>query len=109
MRAYIDDLIEVKHAMEKSGICALDKFMAPDADRFERVAAQLIANGYTPEVCEDVLCRLLNASAMSSEQYLKCAVFSDFLLAVQAKPIGVQELKICLLSYLGVDYMDRIE
>lgn len=58
------------------------------------------------EMCERVLFNVLNASDFEGKEYLKAAIFNEFILIIQKGHIGEQELKIVLLSYLGIEFLD---
>lgn len=68
----------------------------------------MVTNGYSSELCRDVLFRILNLSCLDQEQYMRGVIFLEFLLTLQKETIGVQELKIRMLSYLGPDFMLEI-
>lgn len=102
---YIEDLIDVKYGIEKYGIHKLMNFVKPHSNKFEKIAVWMVTNGYSPALCRDVLFRVLNLSCFDPEQYVKGVVFLEFLLTLQEETIGVQELKIRMLSYLGSDFM----
>lgn len=58
------------------------------------------------EMCERVLFNVLNASDFEGKEYLKATIFNEFILIIQKGHIGEQELKIMLLSYLGIEFLD---
>lgn len=102
---YIESLIELKHEVERKGIYGFDRFADSHADDFERLAIWLVTNGYMPALCEDILSNVLNASCLDDFQYVKGLIFSEFVLSLQAGNTSVQELKLRLFSYLGIDCM----
>lgn len=103
---YINQLMELKSEFELKGIAGFDKYINSSADLFEKQALQLIMQGYMPEMCEKVLLNILNTSNFKGKAYLKAVIFIEFVLTIQKGPIGEQELKIVLLSYLGTEFLD---
>lgn len=103
---YIDQLAELKWEYEKKGIAAFDDFCNQREDPFEKTSVKLIAQGYMPEVCENVLYNILNSSDYKAREYLKNLIFTEFILAVQKKPIGDMELRLLLISCLGIELSD---
>lgn len=105
---YIEDLINVKYDIEKYGIHTLIDYVKPHSSQFEKIAVWMVINGYSSELCRDVLFRILNLSCLDQEQYMRGVIFLEFLLTLQKETIGVQELKVRMLSYLGPDFMLEI-
>lgn len=103
---YINQLIDMKYEFELKGIEGFNEFLSSSAGLFEKEALHLVMQGYMPEVCEKVLFNALNASDFDRLQYLKNVIFIDFVLEMQKGHIGVQKLKIILLSYLGTEFLD---
>lgn len=103
---YINRLIELKVNFEREGITGFETFISSEADIFEKKALQLVMQGYMPNVCEKVLFNILNVSKFDGREYLKNVIFIDFILMLQKGHIGMQELRIMLLSYLGVEYIN---
>ena len=103
---YINQLIDMKYEFERNGIEGFKEFLSSSAELFEKEALHLVMQGYMPEVCEKVLFNALNASDFDRLQYLKNVIFIDFVLEMQKGHIGVQKLKIILLSYLGTEFLD---
>lgn len=103
---YIESLINLKTEFEMKGIKGFDEYIISSADLYEKRALQLIMQGYMPEMCEKVLFNVLNASNFEGKEYLKAAIFNEFILTIQKGNFGEQELKIVLLSYLGTEFLD---
>ncbi len=106
---YIKRLLTIKNEFELKGINGFDEFIDTDADLFEKESLELVTQGYMPEMCEKVLFHILNASNLERVEYLKKAIFIDFLLTIQKGHLGDQELKIILLSYLGTGFLNILE
>lgn len=100
---YIDLLLRMKYKVEEQGIHGFDDFLELEATPFERFAIELVVDGTSPELCSDILLKVLNSSDFSEDEYLRNVIFSEFVLNVQQGGIGVQELKLRLLSYLGIE------
>lgn len=98
---YIESLIELKYDLEERGISGFDSFLESEEFSFAKIAARLVQEGYSPELSEKVLSNVLNAEEFDDEEYLQNVLFSEFVLAIQSKSIGIQELRIRLFSYLG--------
>lgn len=106
LTSFIGQLIELKYEFEQKGIEGFHNYIVSSANLFERQALQLIMQGYIPDTCEKVLTHLLNSSNFEGKEYLKEVIFAEFALAIQKEPIGVQELKLLLSSYLGTEFLD---
>lgn len=104
MFLYIQSLLELKCEVEEQGIDGFGKFLEK-ADAFEKFAIEAVTSGIMPDDCESILVNVLNSSGFSEDVYLKNVIFSEFVLDIQKKNIGTQELKIKLCSYLGIDGM----
>lgn len=105
--AYIEQLIELKYASEKNGICSLEDYMKSSEDLYERVALKFIVQGCMPDVCRELLYNLISASEIDSSTYLKYVIFAEFVLMLQKEEVSVQEIRMILLSYLGVECADE--
>ena len=103
---YISQLTELKYEFERKGIEGFSNYIASGANLFEKQALQLIMQGYMPEVCEKVMFHLINSTHFEGEEYVKAVIFAEFALAVQKAPIGVQEFKLLLSSYLGTEFLE---
>ncbi len=103
---YISRLTELKYEFERKGIEGFSNYIASGANLFEKQALQLIMQGYMPEVCEKVIFHLINSTHFEGKEYVKAVIFAEFALAVQKAPIGVQELKLLLSSYLGAEFLE---
>ena len=106
--SYIDVLTELKCEIERKGIPAFDNYLSSDSGGFERFAISLVSNGYSPDICASSLSRGLNISCEDNKQYLKNAIFSEFVLILQEESVGIQELRLRLYSYLGVEFMTSV-
>lgn len=107
MSLYIQSLLELKCEVEEYGIDGFAKFLEK-ADEFEKFAIKAITDGMAPDDCENILINVLNSSDFSEDIYLKNVIFSEFVLALQKRGIGMQELKIKLFSYLGIDAFELL-
>ena len=48
----------------------------------------MVTNGYSSELCRDVLFRILNLSCLDQEQYMRGVIFLEFLLTLQKETIS---------------------
>ena len=105
---YIIQLLDLKNACDEQGVYGLEEFLNSSTNSFEKIALQLIIQGYMPEMCEVVLFDMLNSSNIENDQYLKNVIFAAFVLLIQKEPIDNRELKIRLSAYLGVECVGEL-
>lgn len=107
MSLYIQSLLGLKCEIEKYGVNGFSEFLEA-ADAFETFAIEAVIGGTAPDDCESILINILNSSGFSDDIYLKNVIFSEFVLALQKRGIGTQELKIKLFSYLGIAALELV-
>lgn len=108
MFLYIQSLLALKCEIEEHGIDGFGIFLEK-ADAFEKFAINIVTSGIAPEDCESILVNVLNSSGFSEDVYHKNVIFCEFVLDIQKKNIGMQELKIKLCSYLGIESMEFLD
>lgn len=108
MISYIDILTELKCKIEREGISGFDNYLSSNSCEFERLAISLVSNGKSPDICASILHRVLNISCKDNKQYLKNAIFSEFVLILQEDSVGTQEMRLRLYSFLGLGFMKSV-
>lgn len=108
MSSYVESLIELRYEVEQYGILGFNHFLDEKADAFETFATGMVTQGTMPELCENILSNVLNSSDFDDDVYLKNAIYSEFVLAVQIGNMSDQELRMRLYSYLGIESIGKI-
>jgi flagellar motor component MotA len=103
---YIDELVELKHDIEKDGVLGLESYSKSSPDMFEKVASTFIVQGYMPDLCRTMLYNLLSSSEFEPPTYLKYVIFAEFVLMIQIGETSDSMIRTILSSYLGIACAD---